>query len=192
MPQVATTDLVEISTQVVPNYGSYPMYNIWHIKKIGPAAPAAAAAIANLNTFYGAIKQYYRSPTGITSGYRVVDRGSTPWTLVPVSSANTVGTAATGLIAPQLAMVVSWRTLTVGKSYRGRTFLGPFDQFASSGAAWTGGCLTSVSNAAQTLISSGLSSGVYIPVVFSAKMNALTQITSLTVSTAMRTMRSRA
>src|SRR3954447_19836106 len=149
MPQVATTDLIEISTQVLPNYGSYPMYNVWHIKKIGPAAPAAAAAVANLNTFYGAIKAYYRAPTSLTSGYRVVDRSTVPWSLVPVSSANTVGTASTGVIAPQLAMVVSWRTLTVGKSYRGRTFLGPFDAFASAGATWTGACMGTVSTAAQ-------------------------------------------
>lgn len=192
MPQVATTDLVEISTQVLPTYGSYPMYNVWHIRKIGPAAPAAAAAIANLNTFYGAIKQYYRAPTSITSGYRTIDRSVVPWSVVPASSANTVGTASTGLVAPQLAMVVSWRTLTVGKSYRGRTFLGPFDLFASSGATWTGACMGSVSTAATNLIAAGLASGVYIPVVFSSKNNALTQITSLTVSTAMRTLRSRA
>lgn len=192
MPQVATPNLLEVVVQITSPVGSNPMYNIFHISKIGPNGPAAAAAITNINAFYTAIKGYYRTGCSIVSGYKVVDRGSVPWTLVPASSVSVSGTGAVGAVAAQLAMVVSWRTLTVGKSYRGRTFLGPFDATGSAGATWSGAMSTAVANAAVALMNAGLTSGVYTPVVYSAKQNVATQITSLTTSTAMRTLRSRA
>ena len=192
MPQVATPGLVEIDVQISGATGSGPHYNIFHFNALSSPAVAASGAVSALTTFYAAIKSQYRVGTSLVVGFKAIDRSAVPWTFIPVVSTSTAATGNTSLVAPQLAMVVAWRTATIGKSYRGRTFLGPFDAVASGGASWTGAAQTLVAGAATALVATSTGSTDYRMVVYSHKHNTMAPITAAGVGTTMRTLRSRA
>jgi hypothetical protein len=101
--------------------------------------------------------------------------------------ARTVNGTASGLAAPvQLTAVVSWRTTTAGRSYRGRTYLGPLAMAAINSPTLTSAALTAIGNASLALI------GHNHLVVHSHKTGASTLVTSAIQTTKLYTQRRRA
>jgi hypothetical protein len=192
VPEVATPGLVEIVCQLNGAMGSGPHYNIFHIDSSSDTAGSSSAAVAALNTFYTTLKFAYRNLSTMIVGYKVIDRSTVPWSFVPVTPLSVTGTGAGGPFAPQLAAVITWRTPLVGKSYRGRTFLGPFDASASGGALWLASVATAMTTASNALIAASNAAATWKLSIYSAKHNTLSHVSSSAASQNMRTMRSRA
>lgn len=192
MPQVATPSLVEVACQVSGGAGSGPHYNIYHFKVLTTAATAASGAVSALTTFYNSIKINYGTTTSVSVGYRVLDRSAVPWTFLAPTPTTTVGTGSLTNAPAQLAMTISWRTAAVGRSYRGRTFLGPLNNQSLNAAVWSVTSVNGVQTAANALVATSTASSDYKLCVFSHKHNTLEPVISAGVTTAIRTLRSRA
>jgi hypothetical protein len=192
VPEVATPGLVEIVCQLNGAVGSGPHYNIFHIDSSSDTAGSSTAAVSAIKDFYTTLKPYYRSVSTMTVGYKVIDRTAVPWSFVAVTPLSVIGTGVGGPIAPQLAGVVTWRTALVGKSYRGRSFLGPFDASASGGNLWLAACGAAMLAAANALVAASNAAATWKLSIYSHKHNTLAHVTSAATSQNMRTMRSRA
>jgi hypothetical protein len=90
----------------------------------GPAADIVPITGA-FNTFYNALAGSGYLPTGwVLQNYNLKENVAGGIGSADLSAAITPGGGFTPL-PPQLAIVVSWKTALVGRSYRGRTYLGP-------------------------------------------------------------------
>jgi hypothetical protein len=154
--------------------------------KIGQANDA----INQLQTFYNAL-----STAGILGSWRIGDvvveheTGQPPRYVAatPKQSINTSGSN----YAFQVAAVCSWRTAKAGRSYRGRSYIGPLRSTAMSGPDISSTFAAAVATAAAALIAAP-GTGQLVPAVYSAKNDTTERITSALCTTACRTMRSRA
>jgi hypothetical protein len=191
MPEVATAGLVEIVCQLTGASGSGPHYNIFHINASSDATGSSAAAVSAIKDFYTTLKPYYRNVSTMSVGFKVIDRSTVPWTFLAVTPLAVVGGAG-GPFPPQLAAVITWRTASVGKSYRGRTFLGPMDAVATGGALWIAAFGAAMIAASNALVAASNAAATWKLVVYSPKHNTFAPVTSAASSQNMRTMRSRA
>lgn len=159
--------------------------NIWHMRPASDALADVQAAVDEIQTFYSSLASRYNTSTVIAIGGRVLRIDVDPQPIIPVTQRTVTGTDAGGTTPPQLANVVSWRTTLAGKSYRGRTYLGPFASSQLSGNQWTSGLATQISTSALALIAGGHL------VVWSEKLQTATTVTLSMVDAHCETMRSR-
>lgn len=187
--------------------------NVWHVAP-GTGGWVGIDTTAVANAFIGYIKAYLDpiNAQGVWGGQVIgqsvieYEYGEAP-KYVP-ATAQTATDTGTGAIQPlQLAAVCSWRTALAGRSYRGRTFLGPLKATAVV-AGTLSGTLVAAINTAATAYAARASSG-FKPVVVSKSglhwhktgdhtysssfhNGFTTPITSGSASASIRTMRSRA
>lgn len=111
---------------------------------------------------------------------------------LPSSPVAMTGTAA---VSPQLAIVISKRTGTAGRSYRGRTYIGPLATAAIANTGRTAtGVATTLSARWMRHMANGVlpSAAVYNEVVWSRTLQTFTQINSWIVNDVVDTQRRRA
>jgi hypothetical protein len=113
---------------------------------------------ANVTNLLTAIKALYSSlttyvPGSFSIGSRVLEYhvGTAAPRIVPVA-AQAQTNAISAVLPPQLAAVLSWRTATGGRSYRGRTYLGPLNGAAVANQTLVGAFTGAANTAAATLI----------------------------------------
>ena len=137
-------------------------------------------AIDKYRDFYTAIAAMYVSAAVITVGSRVIsfdpEDVSVPGQIYTVIPRAVAGTGGSSAMAAQVAMCVSWHTAFAGKSFRGRSYLGPFATSVLNSATglFTSALVTSTTVAANALLT-GLQSVSVSPLLFSRK-NAATQV----------------
>ena len=192
MPQQATPNMIEVQTQIGATVGSGPHYNIWHLAIVGEPGPNIGPILAKIAAFYNIVKSYYPAGTSIQTGFKVIDRRTVPWQFVTATPVVTTGTGTGGYAPAQLAAVVTWRTADVGRSYRGRTFLGPIGMAGLAGANLDSGFVTAIGGAAANLILDLDTATVGNLVVYSHKHNTYSLVTSSGTTSVVRTIRSRA
>lgn len=95
------------------------------------------------------------------------------------------GTAVTGLLPPQTALVVTLRTAQAGRSYRGRVYLPGFDEGNNSATGTATAAVspvTFVSSVKSALVTSGLDLGVLsrpAPDAIPPRSGFITPVTSM-------------
>lgn len=110
----------------------------------------------------------------------VSDVGPGP-TVQYVENVGEVGTVTGTPLPVETSVVTTWRTLTPGRSGRGRTFWSGFDTNALDDSGGMGASvLAQVETACQALIDGFNTEGDYFPVVFSPKNSAGYPITTVT------------
>jgi hypothetical protein len=130
--------------------GSGPYVNVYHVHTVDTAINTASVATAFKN-FYTAIATIY--PTTIT--WSVPDKIThlvDPPDILPVSSTAVPGSSGATSDPPQIAMVVTWRTAFAGRSFRGRTYLGPLHSASTAGGSFGSSMHDPVQTAATALI----------------------------------------
>lgn len=166
--------------------GRRPSYNIWHCFTTDSTTADAQLAVDALDAFYTSCAALYNSTTTIVIGTQVVEITANPPVIKAITPGSVTGTGGTAQAPYQLANVVSLRTPVAGRSYRGRVYLGPISDTALNGAIISGALVTSIQNAANTLVATGR------PVVWSEKLQNYTVVTSAIVNGAVETQRRRA
>jgi len=159
--------------------------NVWHVQPATDALVDVQAAIDGIRDFYTALAGRYNTSTTLVVGSRVLRIDVTPQPIIASTPRVVAGTDGGGAIPAQLANVVSWRTAIAGRSYRGRTYLGPFAASQLSGTVWISGLSTGIGTAAAALIAAGRI------VVWSEKLQVATPIIGYATDTHVETMRSR-
>lgn len=157
--------------------GGVPDVNVfhWRIPNSAPATEVGGIATA-LSTFYNAIKGLLNAGT-ITIGARVVSVDQTPNFVVAITPL-TVTTTGGANVDASTSIIVSWQTGLVGRSYRGRNYLGPVSTTAGTaqdGHHALGSAVTTVQTAADTL-RAVTTNGVSF-VVWSKVVNGSTNVT---------------
>ena len=141
--------------------------NIWHANVESTNAAAAADLVADLDTFYTALGGYFGTSTVTTIGVSCTTVEDPPL-IVPVTPQTAAGTVVTTTATPaQLAQVISWRTALAGRSYRGRTYIGPVVLGALSGSTFSTTVVTAAQAAADALVANSNGSTDYQLVVLS-------------------------
>jgi hypothetical protein len=109
-----------------PATGTGPYANVFHIFTTTATTARANAHIGALKSFYQTLSTgLYPTTTSTLIGRQVVAVDVDPPVYVPSTSQTVNGINGTGYLPPQIAVVVSWRTLTATRHGRGRTYLGP-------------------------------------------------------------------
>ncbi len=168
--------------------------NIFHVSNDVPLSDANVTSILNhLKTFYTAVGTYVYGAFSI--GPRVLEytpSGIAP-RIVPVAAVGQTNVSSTPQ-PPQLAAVMSWRTALAGRSFRGRTFLGPLNLAALSSGALVGAFYSAANTAAATLITNvkTVTTAGYGLCVHSDHLALDTLITSGNMDPKVDTLRSRA
>ncbi len=140
------------------------------------------------------IKQYQPSSmafVGITGAQVDVD----PSPVVEWQPSSPVAMTGTNIAPPQLALVLSKRTGLAGRSFRGRTYLGPWAPLAVGNNAQAASGLTEniVTRWMRHMANGTLpSSAVYNEVVWSRTLSQFNQITTWTCNAIFDTQRRRA
>lgn len=96
-------------------------------------------------------------------------------------------------LPPQLAVCVSWKTLLAGKSFRGRTYVGPLSKDnADANGKLTSVDLTVIQNAATALIAglSGMTPATHLT-IWSRKLGTFQNVTNAHVGVYIDTIRRR-
>jgi hypothetical protein len=154
--------------------GTNACVNTWHVSTTaGLTLSEANSVLAPFKTFYDAFASQRATGSSVTIGARVLmadplqwqkpvgspgKPGYTPgkWLTEPVITPATplTSTAGSGGLAlpPQLASVVSWRTVVSGRSGRGRTYLGNLGANMQVGSQIQSSSVTTINNAAAALI----------------------------------------
>lgn len=156
----------------------------------GAVVTQANNAITQLRTYYNAL-----ATAGLlfqwTIGAVVTEHqtGQPPQYVAatPLNSTLVGGT----LAALQVAAVISWRTALAGKSFRGRSYIGPLRSTSFTYPDLANTIPTAFMAAANALIAAP-SSADLVPAVYSPTLDQTTRITSSLCTQALRTMRSRA
>jgi hypothetical protein len=126
--------------------------NVFNVASSAALTDANLTSIlAHLKTFYTAVGSYV--PGVFTIGSRILEftPGAPAPTIRTVASASQTN-ASSSPLPGQLCSVVAWRTALAGKSYRGRTFLGPLNAAALTGTAISGAFIAAANAAAAALI----------------------------------------
>lgn len=164
--------------------------NVWHVKTTSPAdSTDADEAIARVDAFYEAFKTSM-APGIWTHGNRVITVDETPGRQIAASSLTTTTTGSARAVASACAGV-TWLTDFIGKSYSGRSFLGPLAAIAvqADGLNISTSLRTTLQTAATALIAPLTSGGVFC--VWSPKLGEGTPITGHNVRAGIRTQRRR-
>jgi hypothetical protein len=178
-------------TNSVPSPGGAA--NVFNVGNDALLTDANVTSILNhLKTFLAAQTTYAYGTWSI--GQRVLE--FRPGVALPriVAAAPVVQALGQSTILPtQLAAVVSWRTAFAGKSYRGRTFLGPFNNTVLSANNLHPTFVTNMSTAATNLIANIklVTNPAWGLVVHSDKLSEDTPVTTAAIDSRVDTLRSR-
>jgi hypothetical protein len=175
--------ILRIVNSITGSPGSPPDYNVMHVIDVDATLVSAQAIVQKIADFYTAIKAYYGGGVHVSVGSTVYQDPPGFNLLVGTAPVDVAGTDLSGYAAPQLSVVVSWRTMLATRTGRGRTFLGPLGRAAeTTNGTPTPGMVTTMQTAATALISgiSGLPSSPTF-VVYSPKLGTQQQITSALV-----------
>lgn len=181
-------------------YNSIPLVNVFNVKDVATPSPARLAAIEALVFTWA---QTYLLPL-MSGGYFLNSITLTALTLstgpqVQVfHSTGNQGTQTTAQIGANSAAVLSWRTANIGRSFRGRTYVGGLvvneltDSQTISSAA-----IASLANAGTQLITTLQTLGVVLSVLsrvankVARVTGILTEIVSVIVDTKLDSQRRR-
>lgn len=190
--------ILQVSCQGAGGAGSAPFYNVFHVECATEDEQAVAFAVgAPLRTFYQAWMAYAPITLTYTVPFRVITVGEAPEREYPNDGAAVVGTGVDPAMAPQVALVVSWKTGNLGARYRGRTYLGPLAQDINEGDGVASiAAAAAIQAAADDLVDAiaGIAhTGVTPPalVVYSRKYAAATSVSSVVVNRRLDTQRRR-
>lgn len=164
--------------------------SVWHWDTAGTATTAKAnECIAAVDAFYEGIK-LYMWPVTYNHGTRVVTVDGSPNVVVPATMLTTTGSGANKAPA-QVAAVVSWQTQFIGKSYRGRNYIGPLAQAAlnADGLSLHSSALTTFATALSNLTAT-TTSGCRLA-VWSRKLLSGEVVTNGSVQAGLKTQRGR-
>lgn len=126
--------ILELRARLEGGSGSGPFYNIFHIDcAAGDEEKVALAAGPVFETFYSAFGAYIYTGLVTTLWDRVVSLTDPPVIYNAGTPITINGSGPATQAAPQLAAVVSWATGLAGRSYRGRTYIGPLGSNAVQG-----------------------------------------------------------
>jgi hypothetical protein len=157
-----------------------------------------AANFTNAEDAANAIKAFYTSINAdaiFGSGWTLTEikvtagtsSGPNPVFVFP----QTLASSALSRLPGQNAIVVSWKTGLGGRSFRGRTYLGPISQAViTSAGVVSAGSRTTIQNAATALIAALDTVGMPLA-VYSRKLGEATPVTSAAVGTTVDTQRRR-
>lgn len=162
-----------------------------HFVQASIATPDVETVAENVVGFWDAIKANFSADTALTA---VTLRRVEP--LEPLEHISTTdmpdpgtGTAATDL-APGTAIVVSWRTGFIGKSYRGRTYL-PAPAEAVSDGDLTALAAQAIADAADDLITAMAADDMPLVVYSRNPLIGGTEVESVLVDQRLRSQRRR-
>lgn len=173
-------NLLTVRTQLVNTDGSGPDYNVHHIEAIGTDLSVSANAfIADLTTFYTAIKGLYRTGVSISVGNSAQTVVKPPLIVSTVPQI-VAGTGATPGGPPEMSLVLTWRTAIAGRSYRGRSYIGPLSTTVTSQPVPQAANITTLQNAANALVAASKASLNYTMVVFSPHLTDVQNVLSAT------------
>lgn len=127
-----------IEVKFIGTQAGQPVINVFNVDNKAAVTPAALAATAALfetwwrTSIRGGIATSYSLDQIITTDISVPNGNQN--ILVPASPRT--GAVATASAAANAALVVSWRTAQIGRSFRGRTYVGglPTSAFVSANA----------------------------------------------------------
>lgn len=185
------TSLYRIAcTIAAPN--SNPGANIYHVLNTNTGDTGITTVVAAFKTFYDAIQSFYTNTTTITIAASVRDIAVNPNRIVAVSPATSTGVSTAEILPANVALVVTWRTAFAGRSFRGRTYLGPSNETLNNGGIANGSTVTSMQTAANNLITNIQAVTGFNLVIFSKRRtepplslspeNATTVVTSATIN----------
>lgn len=104
--------------------GAEEAVNVWHFLCPTPATVSDAnECIVKVDDFYSAFPTYMRAGTW-THGNRVTTVDNTPNSVIGATPQTTATTGSSPAPA-QVAAGITWQTDFIGKSYRGRSYIGP-------------------------------------------------------------------
>lgn len=166
-------------------------YNLWHADVGDPAGSDPQTVVDALRDFYTSAATLFPSTVTIQIGTSVTQIDATPPVILGPTIRTVAGTGTGGASAAQLAEVVSWRTPFAGKSFRGRTYLGPIAVSALTGGILSTPVTTAVQNAANALIAASNAAANWSLVVRSTKLNVSTVVTSGVANSKVETQRRR-
>lgn len=169
--------------------GSRQAVNVWHFSVSTPSTSLANEAISAVDAFFEAIKTFM-APGTWNHGARVTTVDLTPNIVVPATPLTTT-TNGVATAALQVAAGVSWQSAFIGKSYRGRTYLGPIADatIENTGATITSAFQTAILTASNTL-RTPTTGGAQL-VVWSEKLGQGNAVVGSSVPNALRTQRRR-
>jgi hypothetical protein len=164
--------------------GPTTAYNIWHFNMSDPFdVPQITAIGSGLVAYYQSLKALFASGSTITVGEKFLYLGTVPpvyVSYVPVSFAST----GSSRNAANVAAVSSWRTASAGRSYRGRTYLGPLETTAldTNTGLLAAGVVAGIKTAGEALIAAGVTTSTNL-VIYSRKLNSAATVIAAQVDT---------
>lgn len=164
--------------------------NVWHFNCDGAASTTLAnECITKVDAFFEAIKSHM-APAVLTHGSRVTTVDLLPNVVVPATPLTTT-TTGTNAGPYNVCAGVTWNTDFIGKSYRGRTYLGPLSQLAigTSGTSIGASPVSDISTAATTLMAP--TTGGATLCVWSEKLQTSNNVTGNVAHSGIRTQRRR-
>lgn len=164
--------------------------NVFHFSVDDPIVTSEVQeCVDQLDAFYEAIKGIIYGSV-IRCGSRVVTVGPPPNQVISVTPRDTTTTGSSP--APYSASAgVTWRTANIGKSYTGRSYLGPLALAALGGDGLTvaSSAVTIVQNAANNLLLPTANGGQLV--VWSPTLGVATDVTGAQARPGLRTQRRR-
>lgn len=143
------------------NGNGSPGVNVFHVRAgtgtTNTQDQALQAALDAIKTFYTSIASVLAYQVTVNSG-EIVTMDTKE---IATPTAFTVQSSGLNHAPPQLAMVVGWRTILAARRGMGRTFIGPLSEAMvdNSTGLPTNSAMTTLSNAAQALVTASLSTG---------------------------------
>lgn len=126
--------------------------NIFHVTNGSATDADVPAMLTAIKAFYTAIASFYLNTTLITIGSSVRDISVTPNRIVAATPLTQAGTTAGEALPANVALVTTWRTAFAGRSFRGRTYLGPSQETMNNGGIPNAATVSTIQTAASNLI----------------------------------------
>lgn len=128
--------------------------NVFHATIVSPLTQANAQTMGDLvGNFYNTILGDINASAGWDKMefYDLATAGGPQFTILPATFP-LVGTAVVGALPPTCAALVSWRGATGGRSGRGRSYVGGYDEGVSDGELMSSVAQTVLQTAADDLV----------------------------------------
>ncbi len=186
--QITASSTIGAGNTAVNTYHFHPdSGNVWAGTNRVTVANQLITALKNMYTSWGT--------AGLINAYTIggvvieYERGQAP---IYVGATPQTSTGANGVAVPyQVAAVCTWRTALAGKSYRGRSYVGPALLTSCGGQAWTSAYITALNAAVGTFLTA-VAATPFDLCIASEVQNSSESVITGSFSNALRTMRSRA
>lgn len=165
--------------------------NVWHAFVTDTTAAIVQKVVDAQRDFYTTAASLFPTSVTITIGTSVQLITATPPLILGPTPRVVAGTGTGGASAAQLAEVVSWRTAFAGRSFRGRTYLGPIAVSALTGGILSTPVTTACQNAANAYVAASTADPDWIASVWSEKLQTGSDITSAVANSKVETQRRR-